>query len=289
MEPLKTIFAGGPGTSKTVQIHGYPRPMIVANIDRKVHTMNHLFREKLTKKLAGYHEYDPMEKLVQHIPLPKGDFPKIDAELRAIIEKPPMNENGEPGTFVIDSLSTLTDHTLFYALDMRQRSGKSVGLIQIPDFPEWHAEHMFLASLLTECKDMPCHVILIGHIWTTTRTKMLSGAEKSRTGAAEETIITRQMTTGGSKIGAKIPVWFDECYNFVNIPSTYQNEPPRRVVYSSATDEVPFARTKLPLPYKMDVTYPYYQETTDPEAPVGKPLWDYVKEAAKDAEAFKDD
>lgn len=288
MDPLKTIFGGQPGTSKTVQIYDYPRPMIVANIDRKIHTINYLFKKVVTKKLPDYSAFRPDEKLIQHIPLQAREFGTIESTLNQIIADPPMSENGDPGVFVVDSLTTLADNTIKYTLSMRGEAGKSIGVIQIPDLPEWLGESMFLGSLFTDLKDLPCHVILIGHMTVTERDVMVTKAEK-KAGASGGTTrkVTRQLTTGGTKIGAKVPVWFDEVYNFQNIPSSYIGEQGRRMVFTGPTEEMPFARNKLGLPYQCDITYPYNVQNTNGET--GRPLFDYIKDAMAELGDYKDD
>src|SRR5207245_8092874 len=85
--------------------------------------------------------------------------------LKAIIANPPMN--GElSGTWTIDSLTAIADGAISYSLSMRgeSRGKKSTGVIPIPDLPEWLSESMFLSSLMTEVKSLPCNFVLTAHI-----------------------------------------------------------------------------------------------------------------------------
>lgn len=80
--------------------------------------------------------------------------------------------------------------------------------------------------------------------------------------------------TGGTKIGAKIPVYFDEVWNFQSIPSIDYGKPPERVAFTSTTEECDITRTKLPLPYRIDLTY---------DGSSDKPtLWDHVSKAIEE-------
>lgn len=274
-QPLKLIGVGKAGSGKTVNtLEGCPRPVFAANVDRKLHTLEYLYKKKMLKELSVYaDDFDPKETLIQHIPIQSKGFADMFQVLQQVISAPPMNENGEPGTFVLDSLTTIADNAISYGLSLRGQSGKSMGVIPIPDWPEWLGESMFLSSLFTDCKDLPCNVILLAHLTITTRDVMIKGGPSV-------TRETQTLVTGGTKIAAKIPVWFDEVYEFRSVPSTRPGELPTHKVFTRATESCDFARTKLDLPYEIDVTYPYADGQS-------APLWDYLNAAIDLADEWR--
>lgn len=270
---VKCIFVGRAGSGKTNGYPDFPKPMIVIDTDAKIHTIKYLRKDKVKiKKLDSYHDFKPDDlENIQYIRADARNFEAMDRDLRMILKDPPMSPNGTPGTFVIDSLTSIADNTINYSLAQRESSGKSTGVIKIPDLPEWLAESMYLSSLFTDVKALPCHAILTAHMVITTRDVMASKADRARGAPGLVTKETKQLMTGGTKIGAKVPVYFDEVWNFQGIPSVDYGSPPERVVFTSITDECDIGRTKLPLPYKIDLTYNYNNP--------GLSLWDHVEKA----------
>ena len=273
-DPIKLIGVGKAGSGKTINaLSDCPRPCLVANTDRKLHTMEYLFRKKMVKQLEHMGQYDPREKLIQHIQIESKGFEQMFRHLQEMLQQPPMAEDGTPGTFGLDSLTTIADNAIYYGMSMRGGGGKSMGVVPIPDWPEWLGESMFLSSLFTDCKDLPCNVVLLAHLTTVAREVMQKGGPPI-------TKETQTLVTGGTKIAAKIPVWFDEVYYFQAIPNTDPSLPPSRRVFTQPVHECDIARTKLPLPFSFDITYPY----TEGES---KPLWDYIREAQAQADEWR--
>lgn len=277
-ETVKTIFVGAAGSGKTIAYRDFPRPLLVQDTDNKVYTIRYLFDDRFPmKELKDYSEFDTDSNDIQFIKVNSQNFEAYYRDTKAILTSPPMRD-GKPGTWVLDSLTSIADNTINYGLAMRPGTGKSMGVVPIPDLPEWMGESMFLSSLFTDVKNLPCHVVLTAHLVTTERELMVSKAERLQ-GLSGGKKITRQLMTGGTKIGAKIPVYFSEVWNFQSVPPIDYGGKPSKVVYTSTTEECDIARTKLPLDYSIDITF-------DPQ--IDRPtLWQTVQAAMEKANDAK--
>jgi hypothetical protein len=150
-----------------------------------------------------------------------------------------------------------------------------MGIVPIPDLPEWLGESMFLSSLFTDVQLLPCNVVLTAHMVITEREVMASAADR-RKGLSGGNKVTKQLMTGGTKIGNKIPVYFSEVWNAQAIANLSAGDPPSRQLFTVITEECDFVRTKLPLPPIIDYTYDY---DNPPES-----VWSIVNKARIEAE-----
>ena len=273
-EPIKVIIVGRPSSGKTCLLHDWPFPHICIDADGKMMNLKYLMRDRIKlREIKSYDDFDytDMEN-IQWIRAKTQSFDSTYTNLRDILRDPPMNkETGEAGTFSMDSLTSLADSAINYGLMQRSgAAGKSMGIVPIPDLPEWLGESMFLSSLFTDVQHLPCNVVLTAHMVITERETMGS---KGKPGVTK---VTKQLMTGGTKIGNKIPVYFSEVWNAQAIPNLEAGGPPDRKLYTVITEECDFVRTKLPLPPVIDYTYKY---DDPPES-----LWSVVNKAREEAE-----
>lgn len=256
MKPVRVIFVGRASSGKSLGYADFPRPHLVQDIDNKVEeTFLYFFRGRVPiKRIDNYAQFDP-ENLTDIQYIEVKDFEPMYQDMKQIIANPPMN-GANPGTWTVDSCTAIADNAIGYSLSMRGRSGKQTGVIPIPDLPEWLSESMFLSSLMSEVKSLTCNFVLTAHISIVEREIMTTKDEKRNNpfAAGTTTKVTKQIMTGGTKIGAKIPTYFSEIWNFKAIPPSNPLDKPEFKVYTGPTDDYDQARTKFPLPYEIDVT-----------------------------------
>jgi hypothetical protein len=279
LDPVKTIIVGKPSSGKTFIYADFPKPHIVVDADGKIRNIKFLMRDKVSlRELKSYDEFDYKDmESIQYVSAKAGSFDSMYGNLRDILRDPPMNKDtGEPGTFTMDSLTSIADQAIGYGLQQRSGSaGKSMGIVPIPDLPEWLGESMFLSSLFTDVQLLPCNVVLTAHMVITEREVMASAADR-RKGLSGGNKVTKQLMTGGTKIGNKIPVYFSEVWNAQAIANLSAGDPPSRQLFTVITEECDFVRTKLPLPPIIDYTYDY---DNPPES-----VWSIVNKARIEAE-----
>lgn len=279
LEPVRVIIVGKAGAGKTVVIRDFPKPHYVHDTDNKLYTLKYLLKDQVSlKQIDSYNDFD-FENLtdIQFVRAKSREFDATYRDLKSVLLNPPMAPDGTPGTFTQDSLTSLADAAINYGLSTRAETGKSMGVIPIPDLPEWLGESMFLSSLFTDLKDLPCNVIVTAHMVITEREVMASKAER-KSGISGGTKVTKQLMTGGTKIGAKIPVYFSEVWSAQAIPSVYSGQPPQRIISTVMNDECDLVRTKLSLPPIIDVTY-------DPNVVKNPSLWEIVDAARRESES----
>ena len=280
LDPVKSIIVGRPGVGKTGMLDEWPKPMIYMDHDGKIKTLKFLKRKRVKlKELKSYSDFDNKDMVsIQYISAKTMGFDSTYANLRDILLNPPVNpDTEEPGTFILDSLTSLADSSINYGLTQRSTSGKSMGIVPIPDLPEWLGESMFLSSLFTDIQFLPCHVVLTAHMVITEREIMSTKADRAK-GIGGGTKVTKQLMTGGTKIGNKIPVYFSEVWNAQAIPNIEHGKPPIRKLYTVITEECDFVRTKYKLPEEIDYTYDY----NNPDSNVN--VWAIIDAARREAE-----
>lgn len=279
-DPVRVIIVGRPSAGKTILYYDWPKPHCVCDADGKIKNIKYLLRDRVSlKEIKSYDEFDFSDmKNIQYIPSKVQSFDSLYSNLRDILRDPPMNkETGEPGTFTMDSLTSIADQAVSYGLAQRSGAGgKSMGIVPIPDLPEWLGESMFLSSLFTDVQLLPCNVVLTAHMVITEREVMASKGDRAK-GLSGGTKITKQLMTGGTKIGNKIPVYFSEVWNAQAFPNLEFGGQPERKLSTVITEECDFVRTKLPLPAVIDYTYNY-------DNPPEESVWQIVRKAQEEAE-----
>jgi hypothetical protein len=254
---MKIIFVGKAGSGKTLtSLIQCPKPALLVDFDDKIDPLECRRYGVYIKHIDDYDAFDRGDtKNVQVIRIPANDYDKLHSVMASFLRDP-----FEKGIIILDSLSSIADDTINYSMRLRGvGKGKMVGIIDIPDMTEWLAESMFLSSLFIDLKSVPCHVVLLAHMTVVYRENIMKPNEEVKP--------DKQLLTGGTKIAAKIPTYFNEIWNFQQVPSPFHGEKPTHKVFTKATQECDLARTKSILPYMLDVTYPEYN------------LWDQVREA----------
>jgi len=251
MKPVRVIFVGRASSGKSLGYADFPRPHLVQDIDNKVEeTFLYFYRGRVPiKRIDNYAQFDTEDLTnIQYIEVK--DFEPMYQDMKQILANPPA------GTWTIDSLTAIADGAISYSLSQRGKVGKSTGVIPIPDLPEWLSESMFLSSLMTEVKSLPCNFVLTAHISIVEREIMTTKDEKRQNpfAAGVTTKVTKQVMTGGTKIGAKIPTYFSEIWNFKAIPPSNPLDKPALQDDTGPTDDYDQTRTKFPLDYEIDVT-----------------------------------
>jgi len=240
-QSLICLFKGDPGTAKSPAAASFPDPYIL-DLDGRIASVASYWRGK--------------ERNIKYDTL-INDYPKLCDKLDALIRYNPY------GTVVLDSITTLARslHTLIFQargagsqarekdddgkkrlyLNAAKLPGKFEG-IPVLEIDDYKTESTGIIQILDACRVLwnggkGCNVIVIAHV-IEVETKDL----KNRVTR------TRAIMTGGRKIAAEIPVYFNEAYHFYNTPSGGYE------IITKADGE-DWAKTSLPLPERLDFTH----------------------------------
>lgn len=263
------LFVGAPRAGKTVALADFPGSHLSFNIDGKLSSIKLMKPKTKLIKIDSYEDFDySNDRDIQYIRIGVKEFEKFDSNMRLLLAE---DSSKKPENVSLDSLTLLADSTMKYAVSMKkQKRPTDIGVIDIPEFPEWKAEAMYLMSLFTDLKVLNSRVILTAHL-TIVEKEVIVAAERGApkfTGGTQKRI-ERILLTGGQKIAKKLPAYFHEIYFFNVEPSAdYINNPPRRLALSVPTEDCDFAGTQLGVPKEMDLTLDDDKK--------GKTLWDYV-------------
>jgi hypothetical protein len=185
------------------------------------------------------------------------NWQKLDNQLERFEDNCPFD------TIALDSLTSLARMTITYLFNNRGNTSGSVkrkagedgfakvGNIPIMDLAEYNGEASGLSQILTRLrvifnKNKPrVNVILTAHV-ITTESPLAGGGVK----------IHRRLVTGGNKIAAEVPGYFDEVYHFhSDKENSLDDSAPNRYFAITESDEVDFAGTSFHgLPRKIDFT-----------------------------------
>lgn len=240
-QSLICLFKGDPGTAKSPAAASFPEPYIL-DLDGRIASVASYWRGK-DRKI----KYDTLIN----------DYPKLCDKLDALIRYNPYP------TVVLDSITTLARslHTLIFqargagsqAREKDEDGKKRIYLnaakipnkfdgIPVLEIDDYKTESTGIIQILDACRVLwnggkGCNVIVIAHV-IEVETKDL----KNRVTR------TRAIMTGGRKIAAEIPVYFNEAYHFYNTPSGGYE------IITKADGE-DWAKTSLSLPERLDFTH----------------------------------
>lgn len=224
------IFKGEPGTAKTPAAASFPG-VYIFDFERRIKSVVNYWLRRNKKDIW----YDTFNKL---------QFKEFDEKLDSLISYCPYD------TIVFDTLTSGSDLILGHIRrlkGMTKDKGKKVAGISVNSIEDYNAEASALDDIVSATRTMSAkHVILIAHVIQT--------ETKQNLGENAKSIITRQLMSGGKKVAAKLPGYFDEAYHF-QASMDYQDgqSKARYKAYTQTTGE-DWAKTCLDLPYEMDFT-----------------------------------
>jgi hypothetical protein len=239
---LLSLFKGDPGTAKSPAAASYPEPYII-DLDGRIASVASYWKGKGRKI-----KFDTIIN----------DYPKLCDKMESLIRYNPY------GTIVLDSITTLARslHTLIFqargagtqAREDRDQDGKKriyLNAAKIPggfegipvlEIDDYKTESTGIIQILDACRVLwnggkGCNVIVIAHV--------IEVENKDLRGRVTR---TRAIMTGGRKIAAEIPVYFNEAYHFYNTPSGGFE-----IITKADGDD--WAKTAIPgLPERIDFT-----------------------------------
>lgn len=236
-DSIFALFKGEPKTGKTIAWASFPKPYCV-DTD---------FRMKPLATYPPLHgkdiEYDSFS-----------DWDSLDRKLEELEYNCPYD------TIVLDSLTTLARLTINYLFKNRgnatgsaKRKGETfakMGGIPIMDIAEYSGESSGLSQILTRLrviynKNRPrVNVILVAHVITSEQSTL-----------DNKTVTSRRLVTGGNKIAAEIPGYFDEIYHFYSRQEGLNPDDPINYYAMTRATGIDFAGTSFNnLPVKIDFT-----------------------------------
>jgi hypothetical protein len=231
------LFKGDPGTAKSPAACSWPEPYVL-DTDGRIASVANYYRGK--KKIR----YDTIIN----------DFPKLNEKLEALLRYNPY------GTIVLDGITTVARSLAALIFQARgagvQRKkedgskreylnaatipGKFGGIAQL-EIDDYKTENGGLIQTLDALRAIwsnGCHIIVVAHV-VTVEMPQLKGGPK----------ITRSIMTGGRKVAAEIPIYFNEAYHF-NC-STLGDRKYEIITRNTGDD---WAKTALPIPDSIDFT-----------------------------------
>lgn len=218
---LMILAKGEPGSWKTCSLATFPGPIYFFDLDGRMAPVRKMLPDR---KDIFYDTYGPL------------DFVKFVEALER------MAGQKDYRTVVIDSLTALARMAINTSIRLNDRKKKSG--VYMPEIQDWMYEARGLSQVLDAARQglFNCHFIMVAHV-VKSETPQLGG---------DATIETRQLLTGGRKIAAEIPAYFDEVWHFQVRPGG--NGMVGEVITQSGGKD--FAKTALPLPKAIDITYP---------------------------------
>lgn len=169
-------------------------------------------------------------------------------------------------TIVFDSLTSYSRTTMSHMIKSRVADSGDVkkrlqrGGLDVSQLEDYGGETAAITQLLDAMRELnkKANVILIAHC-----VDVIERNIKTNT-----TTVTRQLLTGGKKIAAEIPAYFDEAYHFYSRPDLGGGNPDYYVATSAAG--IDWAKTALPLPAEFTWTGKnFYELLTELMKPKG--------------------
>lgn len=224
------LSVGYPGTGKTVAAASYPPPIYFLDLDLRMAPLAKMFagREDIE-----FDSYGP------------NDFLKFWEKLNQI-----RQGNTPHKTYIVDSLTALARMTLNYAVSLRGsgRDFKKKGVIDLLEIEDFGAEGRLLGTVLDSFRASRKNFIMTAHLIETTEKDIKAKSET----------VCKSLLTGGKKIAAEIPSYFDEVYyHFVR---TSMDGKPEFLISTVKKDDI-FAKSALPIPAEINYTM---QKANDP-------------------------
>lgn len=223
LEEMMALFKGESGTGKTIAAASYPEPVYIASMDGRIAPLKH---------------YTPLQGRDINF--------DVFVDYKKIIEKlGELTTSNQYRTFVLDGLMGYSRLIIAYMMNNRggatevkvqgEKQPLTIGGIPIMAINEYKGESSALFNMtmaLRVLKQHKANVILTAHV-VVSEQEVLGGHNK----------ISRQLLTGGTKIAAEIPTYFDEVYHFYNRAPGLSDAPKFTARTISSGDD--YARTSF--------------------------------------------
>lgn len=232
---MMCLFKSPPKCGKTTAIASFPEPIGIIDADLRIDSVaNHPILSK--------RDIDVFQL---------SNFQDIHEKLREWMDNCPFQ------TVALDSLTSAARYVQNYIFENRgnatggakrkeEKIGK-VGIINLMDIADYSGETSALAELTTMLRVIHnryhINVILTAHV-ITSESQNLEG----------RTIVHRRLLTGGNRIAAEIPSYFNEIYHFEVAAPVASNEQAKYICNVLPTG-IDFAGTSFPnMPSSFDWT-----------------------------------
>jgi hypothetical protein len=245
-------FMSIPGKGKSIAAASFPKPMLIIDMDGRIRSVLRFYQRFFPAELEGI-EYETITQFV-----------RMSERWKKLLESCPYK------TLIHDGLTMTGDVILDYTLSRRgldRDGGEKLGIIDVPDLPDYKAESKVLKDILIAIERLPkVHFILTAHIMKVEVQKFQKG------GTVTE--IHESLLTGGRKVGALLGGRFDEIYRFETAASANvaKASVPAYVCRTQMIGESP-VKTTLPLPPTIDWTGKlFFKVLQEQLKPAGKQL-----------------
>ena len=236
------LYKGEPGTGKSVVAGSFPKPFFF-DMDGRMRVLTNRY----PGKDIVYESYF-------------SNFPGMMLKLGELLNYCDYE------TIVFDSLTSFSRTTMTHMIKSRVADAGNIkkrlqrGGLDVSQLEDYGGETAAITQLLDAMRELnkKANVILIAHcvdvIERNTQTKSV--------------VVNRQLLTGGKKIAAEIPAYFDEAYHFYARPDLSGGNPDYFVATSAAG--IDWAKTALPIPNEITWTNKNFYETLTELIKVGR-------------------
>jgi len=237
-EEFVILMKGEPSGGKSIAAASFPKPYIFD-------------MESRIRSVAAYH-YPRGKRDLTYDTYTREDYPKFDKKWDEFIDLSKMNRFPYD-TVIVDSLTSCADLLMQHVLRLKglDGKGKKIAGIAVNSIEDYNAENSMLIELVQFLQQIRCkYKILIAHVIKTEKTNLND----------DSVVVTRQLLTGGKKVAARIPGYFDEIYHFEQKPVGGRPQFTARTVNTGED----FARTTLRLPKEINFTDQSFYELIQP-------------------------
>lgn len=229
---FNVLFKGEPGTGKTPAALSYPYPILYFDAD---------FR---ASAVLPYFKHDK-ERIKNIEVVQPHHFDDVVVKLRGIQES---FSKPEFKTIILDTLTTYADISIRSTVkDKGGSGGRKVGSVMIAGIQDYGDEAGVLSETITLMRLIfqthKVNTILIAHV--------ITSEEKDLNAKENKITYSRALLTGGKKIGAKVPAYYDEVYHTTVRPN-FSGKP--EFIALTRHTGFDFARTGLDCPNEIDFT-----------------------------------
>ncbi len=213
---------GPPGAGKTTGAGSYPGPIMFLDLDQRVAPLKKMFPNDTTMEYESFGPFDFLRFWERINQLRQGNAPFK--------------------TYVLDSLIALARMTLNYSVGLRTGEKRNTeykkrGVIDLLEIEDFGAEGRLLGHVIDVFRNLGrSNFILNAHLIETSSTDIKT----------KQTTTTQTLLTGGKKIAAEIPSYFNEVYYFFT-RDTMVDSGPDYFISTVPMDDI-MCKTALPLP-----------------------------------------